>query len=208
MKKKKVILDIKNYDNELEWRKLNCFYRAFMAVFASSGYLDEYFFAVTILGYVVYIVNGERTLTFDGGDNTLRYYNEELKDITGIELLNVDVKNSRGFRKKLRGELDNGRAVIVPGDLYELYYCKTYREQHKRHYIIVKGYDAEKDIFYILDNMHLKFGADTSYYDFMIKSEDLYNLLMSYNEGFNITSSKPFFFGVLRIIVLLIEKMG
>lgn len=86
--------------------------------------------------------------------------------------------------------------VIVPCDLFYLSYCKTYMELHKRHYLIVKGINWQKDILYVLDNMHNELGSSTEYSDFMIKTNSIYEMSNSFAKWFNAYSNNKYFWSL------------
>lgn len=184
---------VNKIEDSYEWSELNCFYRAFSIGLSSLNEKAYDLFLIYISSYVSYIINGERALSFDANGSVLKYYNSELKDIFGTEIKRNDFTSYKDMKKKVFNTLVNGEVVIVPSDLYFLPYCKTYLELHKRHYLIVKGFNERKDLLYILDNMQNELGASTIYSDFMIKTGEVYEMCSSLKKSFDNVSTKNYY---------------
>lgn len=186
MKKEKIYLDnIISKNDKYTWSELNCFYRAFANVI--NSYDNRYYepFLILTAAYVVYVINGERILTFDKNDHVLKFWENELKDVFNIKRNIITYRNKRDMVKKLYVELAAGNTIVMPCDLFYLPYSKTYLELHKRHYLIIKGIDVSKNIVYILDNMHENLGSSVKYSDFMMDLDVLYNMNDSFKGIFD-----------------------
>ncbi|MBQ3545607.1 MAG: hypothetical protein IJA34_11595 [Lachnospiraceae bacterium] len=188
-----ILSKVKKIEDSYEWSELNCFYRAFAIGLSSLNEKAYDLFLIYITAYVAYIINGERVLSFDANDSVLKYYNSELKDIFGAEIKRNDFTSYKNMKKKILNTLINNEVVIVPSDLYFLPYCKTYLELHKRHYLIVKGFNERKNLLYILDNMQNELGASTAYSDFMIKTGEVYEMCSSFKKSFDNVSTKNYY---------------
>lgn len=197
MRKNEVYLDKvnKNEDTYI-WRELNCFYRTFAIALKSVN--DKYYdlFLLYVAAYVAYIINGERNLSFDANDNVLKYYDMELKTLFGMEIKKNDFTSYKNMKKNIYGVLVNNEVIVIPCDLFYLPYCKTYLELHKRHYLIIKGMNWKKDIFYVLDNMQNELGSSTVYTDFMMKAGNVYDMSSSFKACFDGSSSKKYFWSI------------
>lgn len=196
MADKIVLTNVKEKDDVFKWSELNCFYRTFAVALNSVNEAYYDIFLLLISAYGTFVVNGDRTLSFDGNDNTIRFFNEELGNIFKAKIIKNNFKSMRDMRKKVGGQLKENRPVIIPCDLFFLPYCKTYQEQHRRHYIIVNGIDMDKGIYHIIDNMHNNLGADTRYSEFMISTDVAYNMCTSFCKNFDIVSDKNYFWSI------------
>ena len=184
---------VKKIEVSYEWSELNCFYRAFAISLSSLNEKAYDLFLIYISAYVSYIINGERSLSFNANDSVLKYYNSELKDIFGTDIKKNDFTSYKSMKKKIFNTLINNEVVIVPSDLYFLPYSKTYLELHKRHYLIVKGFNERKNLLYVLDNMQNELGASTIYSDFMIKTDEVYEMCSSFKNNFDNISTKKYY---------------
>lgn len=197
LKNKEVFLsEIKNDKDSYVWSELNCFYRTFAIVLKSKNESFYDLLLIYISAYVSYVVNGERNLSFNAGDNILRFYNSELRNIFGAEIKKNDFSSLRNMKTKIMESLIHNEVVIVPCDLYYLPYCKTYLDLHKRHYLIIKGFNKDKQIYYILDNMQNDLGSSTDYTDFMIKMCDVFTMCDSFKKNFDYNSMKKYFWSI------------
>lgn len=197
MQKNEVYLDkVNKNEDTYAWSELNCFYRAFAIALNSVN--DKYYdlFLMYVAAYVAYITNGERNLSFDADDNVLKYYDMELKTLFGTEIKKQDFTSYKDMKKRIFETLADNEVIVIPCDLFYLPYCKTYLELHKRHYLIIKGMNRKKDIFYVLDNMQNELGSSTVYTDFMIKTENVYDMSSSFKACFDGSSSKKYFWSI------------
>lgn len=197
MQRNEVYLDkVNKNEDTYAWSELNCFYRAFAIALNSVN--DKYYdlFLMYVAAYVAYITNGERNLSFDASDNVLKYYDMELKPLFGAEIKKQDFSSYKDMKKRIFEALADNEVIVIPCDLFYLPYCKTYLELHKRHYLIIKGMNWKKDIFYVLDNMQNELGSSTIYTDFMIKTETVYDMGSSFKACFDGSSSKKYFWSV------------
>ena len=186
---------IENKD-DYKWSELNCFYKVFAIALGASDKSFFDYFVMHVSAYILYGIRGKGHLSFDSGDCVLEYYRRELQHIFGNELNTEEFGRYRRFVKKLNDSLNEDKVVIVPCDLFYLPYCKSYKELHKRHYMIVKGIDTENGIVYILDNMHVNLGASTIYKDFMLDTRVLYDMAVAFRNNFENISNKGFFWSV------------
>lgn len=59
-----------------------------------------------------------------------------------------------------------------------------YKKEHRYKYMIIKGYDIERELFYILDNIHIDFGSATILTDFTSRFDEMYSMNHSFYEFF------------------------
>lgn len=196
MKKSKKIIhtQVKENTDEFDWNDLNCFYRVFAIALKSNN--EKFFeaFVLYISAYILYAIKGTGYLSYDCDDCILEYYNKEVSMIFDSQISVQGYGSHNSFKKSVFNALNDNKVVVIPCDLFYLPYSKSYLEIHKRHYLIVKGMDYDKDIFYILDNMHNELGASPKYTDFMIKTDDVYNMSKSFGKVF--THRNDFFWTV------------
>ena len=195
-KNKKYIEEITTVENNFAWNELNCFYRPFAIVFNSIN--KQYFqsFLLFLSMYVSYVLEDETQLTYNKSDIMFDYFNVELQSLFHSRIQRFDIKKTKDFHKLLKEELSEQRPVILPCDLYYLPYSENYRELHKRHYLIIKGYDSKKQIYYILDNMHNELGASTRYSDFMMEEKIVYEMNYGFSKCFDRIPERGYFWSV------------
>ena len=100
---------------------------------------------------------------------------------TGIQSHCVTITNN--LTETLISLLDQNFPVVVPGDLISLYYSSHYMQDHWSHLFLIKGYDREKRLFYILDSIqqHTTDEIPVSY-DFPIRFDDLEAVFQEYGK--------------------------
>lgn len=193
---KEYVEEIITVEDDYAWNELNCFYRPFAIVFNSIN--KQYFqtFLMFLSMYVTYVLEDESQLTYNKSDVMFQYYNEELQNLFYSRIQRSDIKKSRDIHKLIKKELSERKPVVLPCDLYYLPYSENYKELHKRHYLIIKGYDSGKKIYYILDNMHNELGASTRYSDFMLEEKIVYEMNSGFSEYFDRVREHGYFWSV------------
>lgn len=190
-------INIKDFSYEFDWLQLDCFHRPLSIIFESFG---------TNLGYSIllfasyanthFIYEYEKVLGgnyFEVSNVLLEFYNNHLKERIGIDVREVGFQTPEEFYSRMISEIDQGRPILIPIDLYEIFYSKHYKDEHHIHYMIVKGYDEDKQLFYIQDNEHINGGDTTHYKSFIMRFCDLYNANQSYLKIY-INNNKEGFF--------------
>ena len=69
----------------------------------------------------------------------------------GLELLTVSIKGN--LRQKICKALDSGFPVLVPTDQGKYFYWESYQQEVRPHLLLVKGYNADTDVFVIHDGV-------------------------------------------------------
>jgi hypothetical protein len=198
--KVKIIDNIKeNCDDPYSWTQLNCFNRAWSILYGSfnSGYFDlflfylSYFNAFMVDGYFTRIFEAEKFYT-----PFMEFAKDILEKRFGLCTKQTDFLTEDEMHNKIMYEIDQDRPVLVPGDLMNLYYDSGYQRESHAHYFIIKGYDAQRKIYFVLDNMHLDGGSSTVYKDFVIKYSDIYHMNLLFVKNFCSGKGKPFFWSI------------
>lgn len=100
---------------------------------------------------------------------------------TGIQSHCVTITNN--LIETLISLLEKNFPVVVPGDLIALYYSSHYMQDHWNHLFLIKGYDREKGLFYMLDSIqqHTTDEVPVSY-DFPIRFDDLETVFQEFSK--------------------------
>ena len=97
----------------------------------------------------------------------------------------------------------------------ELHYYEMYKVQHRDKNFTIYGYDMDKEIFYILDNLHTKNVDDILLSPFVITFDEMYRMASSFNSFFldsNMSSDYEFSMESnevcsLKDVVVVLEKL-
>jgi len=161
--------NIKPNKDDYNFDQLSCFEKAIGI--AVDGFNDEYsgIFYMYIKLYQVYNrVNQE--------NNIFKQYTIEVAE----EIINkkfglcciTHTTTKEDLIPFINEKIDLGSPVLVIANLRELYYSKQYQQEDWSHLFIVKGYDNEKSIYKILDNLHID--PDRGQYrDFVLEYETM-----------------------------------
>ena len=193
-----IIYDIIGNGSQYQWKDLNCFYRIFALTLSAveKSYFEMYVILISL--YLLYVTDETSNLSFNAEDDVIKYYNTELKNIFGSPVMMQEYTSYRKFKQAIERSLAEKNAVIIPCDLYYLPYSKTYLEQHRRHYILIKGINPEKEIVYVIDNMHNDLGAGTEYSDFIMELHMLYSMNCSFCKIFDQSRQTYFWYMNLK----------
>ena len=168
------------------WLELDCFHRPVGMVFDSF----HHGWGRIVLLYAAYaythfifeyknVLNGEH---FEIYECFLELYAKELVQKMGIEVSKEKADNERAYYDALDSALLHHNIVIVPIDLFEVFYTRHYKEEHHIHYLIVKGVDTKKNLYFIQDCEHINYGDNNSYKSFVVTKELLYKAHLMYNK--------------------------
>ncbi|HAU88277.1 MAG TPA: hypothetical protein DCW90_23215 [Lachnospiraceae bacterium] len=168
-----ILSDLKKNSDHYEWKELNCFYKPLAIIFAYFN--EEYFnqFLMMLSMHILYDIHGgfqyvsvERENIYD---EFFKHYNKYMKDDFRIEAREWRETEKERLGYRIVEELKKGHPVLVPVDLYEIYYDDKYMREHASHYIIVKGCDLKRNVFYILDTLQVENGEKAQYVDFKMQ---------------------------------------
>lgn len=168
-------------EDTYSWKDLNCVYRPWSTVFKSFG--EEYLEGILLLStfFSIYTERKEKREI----PNFPALYQTELQEFFGISMEKVCYTSKHDMVSAIKNAIDKGCPVILPVDLYELSYNPMYLKEHRFKYMIIKGYDLEREIFHILDNIHIDYGSATILTDFTSRFDEMYNMNRSYYEYFH-----------------------
>ncbi|MDQ0360918.1 BtrH N-terminal domain-containing protein [Breznakia pachnodae] len=117
---------------------------------------DQFFFLMSGFGGFAYIKTNaadiKRMVSF--GDGRTKQMYQYLAPIVGFEFRHIQSKTFELAMKKAKKEIDNGNPVVLGAlDMYYLeYYPKLYEGDHiPYHYVLMVGYDDEKECIYLYD---------------------------------------------------------
>lgn len=109
---------------------------------------------------------------------------EIIKDFFGLKIKKQYLDNSNTFFEYIEKQTEINNPVIVPINLREIYYSDFYLERDWEHPFVIRGFDRDKKLFYILDSTHLKSDSQQER-EFSIGYSDLYKAHNSYFSKIN-----------------------
>ncbi len=172
-------------DDGFSWKELDCLYRPF-AISMKSFNKNYYELFLLIMLYFHIFSNEEyRAVEFNKSHPMFEKYDSCLKDFLGVQIDNVFFETKNEMCYKIAKDICEDKIVILPGDLFALAYSPLYKIEHSSHFFIIKGYDMKREIFYLLDNLHISKGASTCYTDFSVKMDDIYDLTTEYKNKYD-----------------------
>ena len=182
-------------------RQITCFNKPWAIAYKSieEEYFDLYLFEATY--YELFMINNYFKWEDFFGNLDDNYYNfskevMESKFGVSIERIPFDANNEEEFHYNMQKAISSGSRVIVPGDLKGLVYYPEYKIKSHIHFFMVKGYDAERKAYFIVDNVHVDNGANPKYKDFAIKYSDLFEIIQLCFENFFRNKSKAYFWSL------------
>jgi hypothetical protein len=116
---------------------------------------EAFFFGLSSFGESAYINTGDkdRPYMFSIVDGRTRKTYDRIKDILGLTYQISQGRTLSYALTSIKKEIDSGNPVILgPLDMYYLPYLKMYHQFHiPIHYIVMVGYDDDKDCILIYD---------------------------------------------------------
>ncbi len=191
---KKIINSITSNRDSYSWIELDCFYRPWAILFESfyPEYFDIFLFYASY--HSSFVPNGQfEKYTFED------FYQSVLEDKFGLYIKRIAYYSMKDMHQKIRTEINNNSRILLPADLIGLSYNIMYKKVSHAHHFIVKGYDLERRIYFLLDNMHVDGGASTIYKDFAIKYDELYHMNMLYFKYRAYYKEKNFFWVLNKV---------
>uniref|UniRef100_UPI00389A4693 non-ribosomal peptide synthetase n=1 Tax=Tumebacillus lacus TaxID=2995335 RepID=UPI00389A4693 len=186
----KVLSSVLPNQDTYTWEQMDCFHKP-LAILAESfrpqGF-DLFSFYAGL--WETFDVNGHFRAAIFAEDNAphspefFTFFEQVVGPKLGLKLHTFTADDEPTFRRLVEQEIGLGRPVMIPGDLYGLYYTVNYRNEPHRHFFIVKGVDPQRDLYFLLDNMHLDNGARPTYRDFYGRPENLYEMYRLYGKHF------------------------
>lgn len=183
--------------------QISCFNKPWAINFKSlnESYYDLYLFE--IIYYQYFMINN-----YFSWDNYLGNLNEnyykfskevlENKFPVSIEKVTYESGNESEFHEKMQEAIRMNYRIIVPGDLIGLFYYPQYMIESHIHFFCVKGYDAKRKVYFIVDNAHNDSGSNPTYKDFAIKYDDMFLLNKLCFTNFFDYEEKPYFWILIK----------
>lgn len=128
--------------------------------------------------------------------------------------LGIDVESfplSREILVDVKKYVDKGLPVLLFGNLIELFYSKNYKEKNWEHLFLFTGYDDEKKLLIIQDDIHLK--GTPKYEQFWLPESIVENMLLKdrffgdNSKGFTLIKNNKFNTHSDKDILLYIIKL-
>src|SRR5574344_1788086 len=160
---------VNDYD-EYSCSELNCIYRPFAIALNSfnKGTFEIFLMLITFIhGYT--LDSSFKCTPYSKDHPVFDLYDKYLKKIFLVDIRIEEFFDENELHSKLINNIAYGNLVIIPEDIYELYYSPAFRQTNDSHFFIVKGYDLDRKIYYILDNLHNDAGVSTSFSDFAVE---------------------------------------
>ena len=167
---------VNQYEDKFKLRDLNCFLRGWAILMGSFEikYSDYFLFLETF--YKIYMLDKSYYLDYANEFNEFEHcYDKNLKSLFGISIRRINCIDELDFIGNIEEQINLGRPVVVPINLYYLNYSKNYRSKVHYHYMLLKGYDRLKERFIILDDIHISEDDNTKYKDFYLNYFEMYN---------------------------------
>ena len=177
-------------------RQLTCFHKPWAILYGSIR--EEYFdlYLLTSVFYENYAYGNYFPLFGSSenlNENYYRFAKEILEPRFKVNVGRITYKNKEEFVMNIAEKLAAGERILVPADLIELPYYEDYKLNHHIHFFVIKGFDIEKEIFYVLDNMQIDGGSDGIYKNFAITFDCMYCMAETCFNSYFATESIPYF---------------
>ncbi len=173
--------NIKEYQDQYLLEQVNCLEKPILMLL--ENYDEVYYHLVLLFHKLIQSYEIKDFLGDIIGSRTLHRLQAILKEEFCIDLhCELEINDIGIF---IRNQLDDNNPVIVPVDLFELYYSEHYKKTHWVHSFLVYNYNAEKELFYIIDTIQQN---GNGYQKFCVTENMLRTMFSSlnntiYNEG-------------------------
>jgi amino acid adenylation domain-containing protein len=198
----KMIDSLTGIGQQFDWMQLDCWHRpvgiilgSFQPCFGDILYFNSSFYNSFFLDAYGQLLTAP---TIEIYDIFFQFYEKHLREKLGVAFSAVIYQGKDMFHKRVIELLEQDCPVLIPVDLYEIYYSRLYLGEHHMHYIIIKGYDADNGIYYILDCEQVDYGTSTCYNDFILKFDDVYNAVGSYLQTYHNKAEGFFWYAKLE----------
>jgi len=176
MNRRNILNQVVQNDDEYSWKQLTCTYRPWMVGFKSYGNNYQDAFLLLISFVEIYFDKRRDKMILDFIDN----YEEHLEKYLGIRINKVCYNDESELEKKIISAIDKKQLIQIPCDLINLPYNPMYMLEHRYKCIIVKGYDRNRGLLYILDNIHIDYGSSTILTDFVSSVKEMFTMNQSF----------------------------
>jgi len=133
------VVELKIY---MQQKQINLFQRGVLLALGSFG--ETVFIKMN---------NSEKPYMFSANDARPKTVYENLKDELGLDYKIIGGRTVKYAKKSIKKEIDGGYPVVLgPLDMFYLPYLKMYHVEHiPIHYVLMTGYDEEKNCVLIYD---------------------------------------------------------
>lgn len=170
------IHNIKEYQDSYSLEQVNCLEKPMLMLLQNY---DEIYYHLVLMFHK--LVQSYETKLFQDDIvdcRTLHRLQRILQEEFSVDLCcELNFNNMCDFIKK---QLDANNPVILPVDLYELYYSVHYKKTHWVHAFLIYGYNPEKHLFYTIDDIQ---NSENNYQKFCISEQMLQTLFNSLNSN-------------------------
>lgn len=177
-------------------RQLTCFHKPWAILYGS---IREEYFELYLLTSVFYenYAYGNYFPLFGSSENLnsnyYRFAKEILEPRFAVNVGRIIYSNKEEFVRNIAEKSTAGERILVPADLIELPYYEDYKINHHIHFFVIKGFDLEKEIFYVLDNMQIDGGSDGIYKNFAITFDRMYRMAAACFGSYLASEPMPYF---------------
>lgn len=173
------MIDIKDEIGEYTFDQVNCIENPIRIVFESfTEGIGSIFLMFVKLQYAYNLVK------FNDLDLEVARVLQRIEKVLDKELgLKISRINGENFFENIEALIDENNLVLVIGNLKELFYSKHYKSSDWIHLFLIKGYDSDKQIFYVVDCAQYRENGIQNYHEFIITYETMYKMYTSWNEN-------------------------
>lgn len=171
----KILFNVNPNKDKYTWKQLSCTYRPWQTVLQVLGdkYVDAFLLCISY--YAIYVDKCVYKIITDFIEPYNKYFSIDL----GISIDSLPCNDFKSFDSAISKIIDSNSPVLIPVDLMYLHYNPMYLLEHRYKCMVIKGYDDKRGLYYILDNIHIDYGASTKLTDFVIKKEELFSMFNS-----------------------------
>lgn len=185
-----------NYEDDYSWHEVNCFFRAWSI--ALKSYHSSYFNNFLQAMFLNWTFFPESIAATENDDFMLDSNASVLSPFFNVVAEKVYYTSENQFYAEINSRINEKARLIIPGNIFNIYYNASYQTKHSEHYFIIKGCDETTRRYYILDNLHLKNGSSTLYEDFIIPWGILHESNQLFFSHFQ-TTSEPYFWSIQQL---------
>lgn len=172
-----MLKNIANKKGEYTLAQVNCVENPIEIACESYGKYSGIMFLIYIKMYCCY------NITIDNSDVNKEY--SVLQRIENIMYTDLNIELQRiepvNFYKTIEDLVDKENPVFVIGNLRELYYSEHYMKSDWIHLFLIKNYDSEKKLFFVVDSVQFRANGVQDYSEFVIPYQIMYDMYESWN---------------------------
>ena len=173
-----ILNNVTSNTDDYSWKYLTCTYRPWTLAFKAIGDIYDEAFLLLISFIEIYIDRTEDKTILD----FIHYYNLYLKDFFKVSIEKVEFTERDSMIKAVKTAIDNEKTILMPCDLIELHYNPMYKIEHRYKCMVIKGYDLPRELFYIIDNIHIDYGSSTILTDFTCYIDEMHRMNKSFSK--------------------------